>query len=105
MRRPQAGPRQLAPSNFPSALSFTEKSPHAFRPDLRPQRVDERERALAFHVPEGPAVAGLQALRQRADAVDRAHGTAERNGAVGAHQRLVPFAALIERGMIAPRTA
>jgi len=40
------------------------------RPDLRPQRVDQRERALALHVPECPAVAGLQALRQRTDAMD-----------------------------------
>ena len=39
-------------------------------------------------MPEGPAVAGFQALRQRADAVDGADGFAERNGAVGAHQRL-----------------
>src|SRR5262249_20766874 len=57
-------------------------------PDLGAQRVDQRERALLRDVPERPAVARLEALRQRADAVDRADRVAERHRAVGAHQRL-----------------
>ena len=39
-----------------------------------------------FDVPEGPAVAGFEALRQRADAMDRTDRFAERDRAVGAHQ-------------------
>jgi hypothetical protein len=46
-------------------------------------RIDERQRAVALEVPEGPAIAGLQALGQCADAVDRTDVVAERNGAVG----------------------
>jgi hypothetical protein len=37
---------------------------------LRPQRVDGGEPATGFDVPEGPAVAGLEALGDRTDAVD-----------------------------------
>src|SRR6202035_4408462 len=55
--------------------------------DLRAEAVDRREPALRLHVPEGPAVARLEALRERADAVDRADRVAERDCAVGAHQR------------------
>src|SRR4029077_2167085 len=55
---------------------------------LGAQRVDQGQRALLLDVPEGPAVARLEALRQRADAVDRADRLAERDRAVGAYQRL-----------------
>src|SRR5258707_15255497 len=72
-----------------SALTLSTGLPRRLRPDLRPQRVDQRQRAVALDVPEGPAVAGLQPLSQRADAMDRTNIVAERDGAVGAHQRLV----------------
>src|SRR5579883_2545988 len=80
---------RLSAGRPPHSWGSLEFSPHPFRPDLRPKCVDEHERALAFHVPEGPAVAGFQPLRKRADAMDRANGIAKRDGAVGAHQRLV----------------
>src|SRR5438105_4243449 len=58
------------------------------RPDLRAQRVDRDQAFGGLQVPEGPAVAGFEPLGQRADAVDRADRVAQRDGAVGAHQRL-----------------
>src|SRR5262249_18458452 len=58
------------------------------RPDSRAQAVDRNEALRRLQVPEGPAVAGLEPLRQRADAMDGANAFAQRNGAVGAHQRL-----------------
>src|SRR5581483_7389799 len=52
--------------------------------------VDGGETLVGLHVPESPAVAGLEPLRQRADAVNGTDAFAEADGAVGAHQRLVP---------------
>ena len=60
------------------------------RPHARAQRVDDGRALRRLDVPEGPAVAGLETLRQRADPVDRADRFAERERAVGAHQRLMP---------------
>src|ERR1700722_10139065 len=68
---------------------------HGFGPELGAQGVDQGEVALALDMPEGPAVAGFEALRQRADAVDRADGVAECDRAIGAHQRLVAALGLI----------
>ena len=58
----------------------------------------EIEALRRFEMPEGPAVAGVEALRQRADAVDRADRVAERHRAVGAHQRLVLLLGVDELG-------
>src|SRR5262249_13858064 len=58
------------------------------RADLRPERVDREEALRCVDVPESPAVARLQALRQRADAVDGADRLTQGDRAVGAHQRL-----------------
>src|SRR5580700_725935 len=49
--------------------------------------VDAGETLRRLDVPKGPAVAGFEPLRQRADAVDRADCVAKGNCAVGAHQR------------------
>src|SRR5215467_6619148 len=57
--------------------------------DLGAQLVDQPEALLGLDMPEGPAVAGFRALRDRADAVDRADLVAEHDGAVGPHQRAV----------------
>ena len=87
------------------------------RPHLRPQRVDYGEPLRGLDVPEGPAVAGFEALGESTDAVDRADRFAERERAVGANQRAVPalasfmtareaprvpFSALLERGLVTP---
>src|SRR5262245_1642376 len=56
--------------------------------DLGAEAVDRRELLVALDMPEGPAVAGLEPLSERTDAVDRADRLAERDRAVGAHQRL-----------------
>src|ERR1043166_5454677 len=53
---------------------------------LGPQGVDRREPAPRLHVPEGPAVARFESLRDRADPVDRADHVAERHRAVRANQ-------------------
>ena len=45
------------------------------------------EALSALDVPERPAVAGFEALCQRADAVNRTNGLAERDRAVGANER------------------
>src|SRR5205085_4344351 len=47
-------------------------------------------------VPEGPAVAGVETLRQCAGAMDRADHVAERDRAVGPHQRRVPASRIDE---------
>src|SRR6516162_7372540 len=60
-------------------------------PHARTQRVDEGEPLRRFHVPEGPAVAGFEALCKRADAVDRTDRFAKRKGAIGAHQSVMPL--------------
>src|SRR6516225_4568118 len=57
-----------------------------FRAHLRAQNVDQSESPRRFHVPIGPGVAGFQALRQRADAVNRTDRFAECQRAVGANQ-------------------
>src|SRR5512139_207042 len=62
-----------------------------FRADLSTEFVDQTQALLGFHVPEGPAVAGFEALSERSDAVDRADGPVERYRAICAHQRLVPL--------------
>ena len=54
------------------------------RAEFPAQLVDADFRAVLHRPPECPAVAGGQALRQRADLVDRADDGAERDGAVGA---------------------
>ena len=54
------------------------------------QNVDQSETLRRFHVPIGPAVAGFQALRQRADPVDRADRFSECQRAVGANQSAMP---------------
>src|SRR5262252_3995154 len=59
--------------------------------DLGAQLVDQLEAALGLDMPEGPAVAGLRSLRDRAHAVDRADLVAEHDGAVGAHQGAMPL--------------
>src|ERR1700726_4622652 len=72
-----------------SALSCVYYSLLAIRrfcAELGAQRVDRGEPAPGLHVPEGPAVAGFEPLRDRADAVDRADHVAERDRAVRAHQ-------------------
>src|SRR3954452_1551643 len=55
--------------------------------DLGAELVDQLETLLGLDVPEGPAVAGLRALRHRAHAVDGADLVAEHDGPVGADQR------------------
>jgi hypothetical protein len=57
------------------------------RPDLCSQGVDQGQRASALDVPEGPAVARFETLGERADAVNRADSIAERDRAIGPHQR------------------
>ena len=54
--------------------------------DLGAHLIDQLEAALGLDMPEGPAVAGFRALRDRADAMDLADLVAEHDGAVGAHQ-------------------
>ena len=51
---------------------------------LRAECVDRFQALRRLDVPEGPDVAGVQPLRQRADAVDRADAVAEGECAVGA---------------------
>src|SRR6185437_5391616 len=58
---------------------------------LRAQIVDQGQALRRFEMPEGPAVAGIEPLRQRSNLVDRADTLANRYRAVGTHQRLVPF--------------
>src|SRR5262245_18001742 len=64
----------------------TSIEPH-LGPNLRAQHIDRDQTVGRLQMPERPAVAGLQALRQRADAMDRADRLAERDGAIGAYQR------------------
>src|SRR5579883_3673011 len=59
--------------------------------DLGAELVDQLQALLGLDMPEGPAVAGLGALRHCADAVDGADLVAEHDRAVGAHQRTMPL--------------
>src|SRR6188474_3770472 len=61
------------------------------RAHLGAQIVDQGQAGLGLDMPEGPAVAGVEPLRERADAMDGAYFFAERDRAVRAHQRLVPL--------------
>ena len=69
--------------------------PSAAQPAAISERISARsssislQAVLGLDMPEGPAVAGGRALRDRADAVDRADLVAEHDGAVGADQRAV----------------
>ena len=85
------------------------------RAHLGAQIVDRGEPLAGLDMPEGPAVAGFQPLRDRAHAMDRADLLAEHDRAVGAHQHLVALfgvhqidagrdqAALDQRGERHPR--
>src|SRR5262249_14342520 len=55
------------------------------RPDLRAQRIDREQAVPRIDVPEGPAVARLQALRQRANAVNRADPLTQADPAAAPH--------------------
>src|ERR1700730_19340109 len=57
------------------------------RPDLRAQLVDGDQAPRRLQMPEGPAIAGVEPLRERADALNGAAPLAECKAAVGAHQR------------------
>src|SRR5262249_2124507 len=65
---------------------------------LRAQLVDQAKAFVGLDVPEGPAVAGLGPLRQRADAVNRADLVAKRDRAVGAYQRTIALARVHQFG-------
>ena len=85
-----AGARELRPARM-DASSYS--AAVAISARISPRSASIENQALRrLEMPEGPAVAGVEALHQRADAVDRADCVAERNRAVGAHQRLVPGA-------------
>src|ERR1700677_797625 len=56
------------------------------RPHRRAQIVDQHALSRALDMPERPAVASGQPLRERADLVDRADRRAQRQGAVDADQ-------------------
>src|SRR5580692_1744593 len=69
------------------ALRRARSSGAHLRAHLRPKRVDHGQALRRLDVPEGPAVASFQPLRQSTDAMDRADSFAERERAVGADQR------------------
>src|SRR4029453_18367697 len=62
--------------------------------DFGAQLVDQLEAPLGLDMPECPAVTGFRALRDRADAVDRADLVAEHDGAVGADQSVMALASV-----------
>lgn len=62
---------------------------------ISPQIVDAQLDAIALHAPEGPTVAGGQALGERADLVDRADNVAKSDRPVGACNR-TPAALFVE---------
>jgi hypothetical protein len=69
------------------------------------QLVDQAQAFRGFDVPEGPAVAGLGALRQRPDAVDRTDLVAECDRAVGTSSRcLLDVRYALTAGLIAHRS-
>src|SRR5262249_50549623 len=49
-------------------------------------------------MPAGPAVAGVEALRDRHDPMDRADRAVERHCAIGAYKRVVTFLGIHEAG-------
>src|SRR5271155_1386948 len=87
VRRRYAPSRTMRPGNWLFDISMRSSIHRHLAADFSPQLVDQLETLFGLDMPEGPAVAGFRALRDRAHAVDRADLVAEHDGAVGAHQR------------------